>query len=112
VRYCATWLSPSVTLFNTYAATMRWPSAYCATSIGTSTSSMRPSTQPVRPDELRTSHQSSRSGGGGTAAAEGFMGAALLSTSRNSCAGFGGGFLGAAPFCVLFSFALFSGFGG
>src|ERR1700733_453721 len=43
---------------------MRWPSAYCATSSGTSRSIMRPSTQPTRLWESRTSHQSSMVGVG------------------------------------------------
>ena len=45
-------------------ATMRWPSAYCAMSSGTSRSTMRASTQPTRLWESRTSHQSSITGTG------------------------------------------------
>ena len=43
-------------------ATNRWPSAYCAMSRGTSTSTMRASTHPTRPCSSRTSHQSSSTG--------------------------------------------------
>src|SRR5450755_392952 len=45
---------------------MRWPSAYCAMSSGTSRSIMRRSTQPTWPDEFRTMYQSSIAGLGGT----------------------------------------------
>ena len=43
---------------------MRCPSAYCATSTGTSRSIIRSSTQPTCPDEVRTRYQSSITGGG------------------------------------------------
>src|SRR5271157_3515042 len=46
---------------------MRWPSAYWATSSGMSRSTMRNSTQPTRPAELRTRYQSSITGLGGSA---------------------------------------------
>src|ERR1019366_7908930 len=46
---------------------MRWPSAYCAMSRGTSRSIMRSSTQPTLPEEFRTRYQSSMTGLGGSA---------------------------------------------
>src|SRR5215472_18099781 len=46
---------------------MRWPSAYYAMSSGTSRSTMRNSTHPTLPDELRTRYQSSITGFGGSA---------------------------------------------
>src|SRR5450631_304819 len=46
---------------------MRWPSAYCATSSGTSRSIMRSSTHPTWPEEFRTMYQSSIAGLGGSA---------------------------------------------
>src|ERR1035438_10674084 len=46
---------------------MRWPSAYCAMSSGTSRSITRSSTQPTCREGLRTRYQSSMTGLGGSA---------------------------------------------
>src|SRR5271165_1954420 len=50
---------------------MRWPSAYCAMSSGISRSIMRSSTQPTRPELVRTRYQSSMMGFGGGAWSDG-----------------------------------------
>src|SRR5665647_2931464 len=46
---------------------MRWPSAYCPTESGTSTSMRPASSHPTLPCPSRTSHQSSMLTGGGAA---------------------------------------------
>src|SRR5271166_5785531 len=63
---------------------MRWPSAYWATSSGMSRLTMRNSTQPTRPAELRTRYQSSITGLGGSVTFP-------LVVSSGFCAGLDGG---------------------
>src|SRR3974377_381182 len=80
---------------------MRWPSAYWATSRGTSRSTMRMRTQPTCPEELRTRYQSSMTGLG---CSESFgLSAAVTGVFVSGTVGGGGGAAGGG-----FGFALFS----